>query len=1347
MSFFKKFKPLILLVSVFILCYSTVWYISAAWSDAPGTPPTCPAGSPGCDAPLNAGSTAQYKTGSLGVGLNVSPTYRFDVQGVSGTTPARVATPDGYLLFGPTNAGWSHFYTDRPRFYFSTGITADTGNFGSYNEDLSLQTSGTTRLTILNSNGNVGIGTVAAPIAKLEVNGDIKSNLSYIKKYTLPVDGNWHKVASVSGKFGRIKYMYDNPSGNAPAVSSGEIIFINDKYTLYQNHFTGYYNANNNLQFARSGNSTEAGIVWVKASGTSAGNFYITENENATIFLDGTSVADIPAGAGQVIYPQLPTASQSIVGNSYISGTVGIGVTAISSGLKLDVEGNVGAAKYCDQDGLNCKTISELTSGSSLWTVSGNNIYNSNTGNVGIGTASPEQKLHVSGGNILVDNTRTLQTKNSAGIVETWMWPRWSDNVMYTNYGASGWNIRNSSSVSTMFMTSGGNVGIGTASPASQLTLRGSAGTGAPVSGGGTLFLADSGGSPANGGAIIFGANPVNTYFAGIKGLIYDGGSNTIGHLAFYTRNAIADANLTERMRITSSGNVGIGDTSPSYKLDVAGQANATQLCIAGVCKSAWDTVTETDPTVPAVVKAITSTNITNWNTAYSWGNHATAGYLTSASSLSWSKLTGFPSACPAGQYVSAVGGTLTCSAPTGGVGGSGTTNYLSKFTSGSTLGNSQVFDNGTNVGIGTASPEQKLHVSGGNILVDNTRTLQTKNSAGIVETWMWPRWSDNVMYTNYGASGWNIRNSSSVSTMFMTSGGNVGIGTASPASQLTLRGSAGTGAPVSGGGTLFLADSGGSPANGGAIIFGANPVNTYFAGIKGLIYDGGSNTIGHLAFYTRNAIADANLTERMRITSSGNVGIGDTSPSYKLDVAGQANATQLCIAGDCKSAWSQVNSGTADNSKACNADGVCETTSILNSGGTINNPNSSYSWVGGGNWNTFYTPYGYIQLGPDNANWAHIYSDGKPFIFNTPVWSVANAFSSYNNDLLLQRAGTTILTVTATSAKAPDFCTNSGKCLNNLSAIETDPIWNSQKGAYATQAWVTGLGYTTQAWVQAQGYASQTWVNSQGFASQSWVNSQGFLKTETDPIWNSQKGAYATQAWVTGLGYTTQAWVQAQGYASQTWVNSQGFASQSWVNSQGFLKTETDPIWNSQKGAYATQAWVTGLGYTTQAWVQAQNYTTLSTVQSWINSQNYLKDGSTANNLTVGKLYVTTIDPVYEIDGKKYATYVSDYAGGVRIETSGILQLSTANYQLPTKTIDFNQLKKGSDLWLFWQASSKNINDLVVILTPSFDAKVWYEKQNNKLVIFGEKTGEVSYRLSMPRKDANDWPNIINDK
>jgi hypothetical protein len=69
---------------------------------------------------------------------------------------------------------------------------------------------------------------------------------------------------------------------------------------------------------------------------------------------------------------------------------------------------------------------------------------------------------------------------------------------------------------------------------------------------------------------------------------------------------------------------------------------------------------------------------------------------------------------------------SLTWATP---VSGTGTTNYLSKFASAGTLTNSQVFDNGTYVGIGTATPTYKLDVNGGSIGVNTsgqTRTIST---------------------------------------------------------------------------------------------------------------------------------------------------------------------------------------------------------------------------------------------------------------------------------------------------------------------------------------------------------------------------------------------------------------------------------------------------------------------------------------------------------------------------------------------------------------------------------------------------------------------------------------------
>ncbi|MDD5625891.1 MAG: hypothetical protein PHG83_01850 [Patescibacteria group bacterium] len=129
------------------------------------------------------------------------------------------------------------------------------------------------------------------------------------------------------------------------------------------------------------------------------------------------------------------------------------------------------------------------------------------------------------------------------------------------------------------------------------------------------------------------------------------------------------------------------------------------------------------------------------------------------------------------------------------------------------------------------------------------------------------------------------------------------------------------------------------------------------------------------------------------------------------------------------------------------------------------------------------------------------------------------------------------------------------------------------------------------------------------------------------------------------------------------------------------------------------------------------------------------------ASIIGVNKLTVSTIDPVYEIDGIKYATYVSDFAGGVRTETTGVIKIQNTKYE-----IDFDNLKTGSDLWLFWQSSSKNLDDTVVMLTPNFNGKVWYEKSGNQLTIYGDQFGEISYRLTAPRKDYQDWTNFVKD-
>jgi len=69
----------------------------------------------------------------------------------------------------------------------------------------------------------------------------------------------------------------------------------------------------------------------------------------------------------------------------------------------------------------------------------------------------------------------------------------------------------------------------------------------------------------------------------------------------------------------------------------------------------------------------------------------------------------------PYAIYAETAGGTP------GGISGSGTANYIAKFTSANTLGNSAIYESAGNVGIGTLTPGEKLHVVGNVKLADTS--------------------------------------------------------------------------------------------------------------------------------------------------------------------------------------------------------------------------------------------------------------------------------------------------------------------------------------------------------------------------------------------------------------------------------------------------------------------------------------------------------------------------------------------------------------------------------------------------------------------------------------------------
>ena len=124
---------------------------------------------------------------------------------------------------------------------------------------------------------------------------------------------------------------------------------------------------------------------------------------------------------------------------------------------------------------------------------------------------------------------------------------------------------------------------------------------------------------------------------------------------------------------------------------------------------------------------------------------------------------------------------TITFSSTATGIGGSGTTNYIPKFTAPTTIGNSVIYQSGTDIGIGLTTPSQKLGVAG-NIALEGSGASQS--SALDFRDTGGSEWQ--VQYLGGGLNFWEAGIGS---RMLIEDGGQVGIGTTSPGYKLHVNG------------------------------------------------------------------------------------------------------------------------------------------------------------------------------------------------------------------------------------------------------------------------------------------------------------------------------------------------------------------------------------------------------------------------------------------------------------------------------------------------------------------------------------------------------------------------------
>ncbi len=246
------------------------------------------------------------------------------------------------------------------------------------------------------------------------------------------------------------------------------------------------------------------------------------------------------------------------------------------------------------------------------------------------------------------------------------------------------------------------------------------------------------------------------------------------------------------------------------------------------------------------------------------------------------------------GQVLTTNGsGTLSWATSSGGVSGSGTTNYVTKFTGTSAVGNSQIFDNGTNVGIGTASPSAKLHVVADSALTNPESDIgvyslflnsnATTNAGSAIGLGANGTAGAIIVGQRVGANNESVmklqtRDSAGTAATRVTisSGGNVGIGTTSPSYRLDVAGtikSAGTGYNTATSPSIYLTNT------------------TATTGRTFII-----NSANNGAFQ----VADANASDatRLYLLANGNFGIGNNSsdPGAQLQVTALAAGTKGLI-------------------------------------------------------------------------------------------------------------------------------------------------------------------------------------------------------------------------------------------------------------------------------------------------------------------------------------------------------------------------------------------------------------------------------------------------------------------